>query len=724
MRMENGMVARGADPGKAREGAPAARWRARVALALGALLAWPGVTTAAAADTPPDAPADIPRLQLRAAAISAGPVRAEGVAVALAWPAGAEGGELALRVARIDAPGLGQAWREVDWRCRLQRREDGGWDCAGALAARGARGPATLALTWPGDAPLPALGLARGRARIDLDAAADGAWQARLAEVPVAWLEAFARTLWDDARLTGGRVGGSVTLRQPDEGAVEVEARLGFEDLGLDTPDASIAAAGLALDAALEVRLAGAATALDAQLQLRGGELLVAPLYVELPAHPVEVALQARQDAAGGDWRLPSLGWSDPGALVLEGEATLGADAALRTLRLAARSPDLAQAAPRYLTSMLATAGLPGLVLQGGVSADVALGEAGLERLEARLDEVALVDPAARFGLVGLDGALAWAASGEAAGGELRWASGSLYGLGLGPATLPLASRDGVLRLTAPASASLLGGTLGLDVLEWSPPRGDAGTRIALGLSMRDMDLGRLAATLGWPPFEGTLSGRLPAARYADNRLDVDGAIEVALLGGRVALSRLAMERPFGTAPTLAADVAVEDIDLQAATSVFGFGEITGRLDGRVDGLRLLDWSPVAFDARFATDPAYRGPRRISQRAVRELSSVGGSGLVGGLQASVLRVFEDFGYARIGLGCRLRDDVCTMSGAGPADSADSAAAGDTGAPSGYVIVEGAGLPRITVVGFQQQVDWPVLLERLAGIADGQVPQFD
>ena len=31
---------------------------------------------------------------------------------------------------------------------------------------------------------------------------------------------------------------------------------------------------------------------------------------------------------------------------------------------------------------------------------------------------------------------------------------------------------------------------------------------------------------------------------------------------------------------------------------------------------------------------------------------------------------------------------------------------------GYLIVEGRGLPRIEVVGFRRDVDWPMLVERL------------
>ena len=37
---------------------------------------------------------------------------------------------------------------------------------------------------------------------------------------------------------------------------------------------------------------------------------------------------------------------------------------------------------------------------------------------------------------------------------------------------------------------------------------------------------------------------------------------------------------------------------------------------------------------------------------------------------------------------------------------------------GYVIVHGAGLPRIEVVGFRREVDWSTLVERLVSATSG------
>jgi hypothetical protein len=145
---------------------------------------------------------------------------------------------------------------------------------------------------------------------------------------------------------------------------------------------------------------------------------------------------------------------------------------------------------------------------------------------------------------------------------------------------------------------------------------------------------------------------------------------------------------------------------------VFDFGSISGRLDGRIDDLRLVDWSPVAFDAELHTVRRRGVRQRISQRAVQNISSVGDASFVGSLQARLIGLFDDFGYARIGISCRLANQVCAMGGLHSSGE-------------GFTIVEGAGIPRLDVVGFNRNVDWPTLVERVAAVGSGDVkPVFE
>jgi hypothetical protein len=239
------------------------------------------------------------------------------------------------------------------------------------------------------------------------------------------------------------------------------------------------------------------------------------------------------------------------------------------------------------------------------------------------------------------------------------------------------------------------------------PPADGHGAEATFGLRVEHLDIARLAAAVGGPPFRGELTGSLPRAHYANERLDFEGGLSMSMFDGRVDVSSLSMERPFGVAPTLAADLRVEDLDLLALTEVFDFGDITGRLDGRIDQLRLVDWTITAFDADLHTDPAHDVRQRISQRAVQNISSVGDASFMTSLQGQLIGLFDDFGYRNIGIGCRLSNEVCEMTGL--------RSAGNT-----FTIVDGAGLPRLTVVGYNRRVDWPTLVERLEAVGSGDV----
>jgi hypothetical protein len=140
---------------------------------------------------------------------------------------------------------------------------------------------------------------------------------------------------------------------------------------------------------------------------------------------------------------------------------------------------------------------------------------------------------------------------------------------------------------------------------------------------------------------------------------------------------------------------------LAGLTETFSFGGISGFLDADVLGLELVRWRPVSFDARAASSPGSY-PRRISQRAVQNISALGGAGAAAAIQRSVLSFFDTFGYREIGLSCSLRGSICRMGGLEDGD----AAAG------GYYLVRGGGIPALNVIGYNRRVDWSELIGRL------------
>ena len=651
-------------------------------------------------------PARAEVLTARIAAINTGAGALKDVQVRLDWPRGAAQGRLSLKAASLDFPALSYDASQVSWQCPLLRAGAGGWKCDGVVQARGSK-PQKLAIEFSPDATIARLAIGNSRIEYRSPPALSDRHRVQLERVPVAWLGAFLRGLWAEGKWTSGQMGGSIDVTSPDKGAFEVSTDLQLADVGLETPDGLLAAAAVKGRLRVAYRELAGTRSVDARITTGGGELLFDSLYAKLPTSPVLVHVLAQQ-APKGLWKLPDIEWQDAGVLAVKGSATLDALSAVSDLSVALDLGNLGIARDRYLSGFLAPAGFPDLVLTGGMKARLQTRAGRLTRFEATLRQVNAIDTKARFTLAGIDGDLRWTRDGTSVASRIGWRDGAIFGIGLGAADFRFSSANGELVLGPAVAIEALEGRLVLDHLRWQAPQGEAGARFQFGLGMQELDLASLSQRLGWPAFTGTVSGKIPSARFQDDVLTLDGGLQMNLFSGSINLSKLSMERPFGVAPTLSADVSIQDIDLEPMTRVFGFGSITGRLDGRIDALRLVDWSPVAFDASLATDRDWKGKRRISQRAVNDISSVGGSGLAGSLQTRVLKIFDDFGYARIGLGCKLKDNVCTMEGIG--------SAGD-----GYIIVEGAGLPRIQVVGFRRRVDWPTLVARLQAATSGQAP---
>lgn len=637
--------------------------------------------------------------------IDAAGVELRQVRVRLHWPAAAAQGELRIDAARMDAPALGYRFAGLRWQCPLAPPQDDRWRCAGPLQAQG-DAPLQLAVDLSPARTDAVLSGAGAKLALRRDAASPDTTQLQLDRVPLLWAQALLAQAWSGARLGEGRLDGELAVHTPPARPLQVKARLALAGAGLESSDGTIALGDLDADVRFDLRLpqtGGMLLALDGDIGQ--AQALFGNAYLALAGAPVALGIDA-QRLGDGSWSLPRIEWRDPAALDAAGSAELDAQGALRSLQLQAASPSLAALPDRYLSGWLGLAGLSGLALEGSADARLAFEGGQLQALDLRLDQVDIGDPRGRFRIDGLHGDLRHAA-GAPVDSALRWRGGALYELDFGPVELPLRSAAGTLQLREAAGLEMLGGRVQLENFSLAPPDGEAGLRLGFGLALDALDVGQLAAALDWPAFTGTLGGRIPSARYADERLDFDGGLSVHVFGGRIDVGALSMERPFGVAPTLSADVSLHDLDLMGITGAFDFGSISGRLHGRIDGLRLVDWTATAFDAEFRTEPARGVRQRISQRAVQDISSVGDASFVGSLQEQLIGLFDDFGYRRIGIGCRLANEVCAMSGL--------YSAGD-----GFTIVEGAGLPRLQVVGFNRNVDWPTLLERLSAAAAGDV----
>jgi hypothetical protein len=203
------------------------------------------------------------------------------------------------------------------------------------------------------------------------------------------------------------------------------------------------------------------------------------------------------------------------------------------------------------------------------------------------------------------------------------------------------------------------------------------------------------------PELRGNLSGEIPDVEYANHDMKVNGALVMQLFDGFAIIRDLALYQPLGAVPRLTADVEAHNLDLSLITSAFSFGKMEGRVDMRIAEMELQNWKPVKMDASVMSSPGSY-PKKISQQAVQNISALGGAGAAAAIQRSFLGFFEQFGYDKLGLTCKLRNNICEMSGV-------------ESTPQGYVIVKGGGIPAITVMGYNRTVGWQELLDRLSRI---------
>lgn len=646
---------------------------------------------------------------MQAASLALPGVTLDGVH-ALAWTGQDGRPHLQLQATKAAVPALG--WRGValDITGEPQRGEGGAWKFVGHVATvhapGGALSDADVTLLYNPAAETMAVDVVQGKSELHALMPLDQTThvQMMLKALPLGWIRGVLATAWPQGRLNGGSVSGTVALDLAAAGT-RVSGRVDVTGADLDSKAGNIAAKNLGADGSFRIDTGVASTSMMFDGSLHGGQMLLGPLYAQLPAHPVNVHVAGNFGVTG--IRISSLDFEDPDALRVAGTLGFNARGDLDELDLKQLAATFPAAYTRYGTSLFRSlAGVKQLDVAGNVMGSLRMNGKGFQAFDLQAQDFSLGSKGNSLSVTDLTGKVDWRAGASRPATSLGWKSLSMYRIAFGPAKLNLEDQAGALTLRKPVQVAVLGGSFGLDHFTWRPDAGKS-QRLAAGFAVTDVDLPELCKAFGWPAFGGKLGGAVPDLSYRGDELVFSGGLSLNVFGGSISVTRLRMQHLFGAAPKLAADIGMNQLDMAQVTSVFDFGKITGNLDGSVQGLKLVDWKPVAFDASLSANGG-----TISQNAIQSLTSLGGGGIAGGLQGIALRLFKTFHYARIGLGCTLEQGVCTMRGISP----DPNPSGD-----GYTIVEGSGLPRITVIGHERKVDWATLVSRLKSATEGNGP---
>jgi hypothetical protein len=510
--------------------------------------------------------------------------------------------------------------------------------------------------------------------------------------------------------LREGRFDMLVTLRQPAGQPARVQAQLDVSGLGFDSPDGRYASDGLDLQLQADWLDASGAKA-ELGGRLRSGELLLEDFYRNFS----DGALDFNAEAAWSEQELEltRLKVTDDKALDVEARLLLGLDSASSAWELEVNRLELnfPAAYQRYIEPIAAAWTLNGLEVTGRLLWSGDWSSGSLVSGDLDISDLSVVDTRRqRFAITGLQARLR--PGDHEFRSRLAW-RGLLFGrINLGAGEAAIDSEPGALALEEPLVLDVLGGQLELNALKLILPGSRAdGTGepdVLLRARIKELDMGQLTDALNWPSFAGTISGEIPGVSLDDGVLGVEGEIRIQVFDGGISLQNLSLERAFGVLPGLSADMQIRNLDLEQLTQTFSFGRIAGRLDGHVKDLRMLDWKPVAFDAWLGTPADQGGSKDISRQAVNRLTTLGGGSATAALTSPVMRLFSSFSYKRLGLGCRLQNNVCQLRGLSE----------DEGS---VLLLEGAGVPKITIRAFNRNIDWPQMVSNLLAVsADGEV----
>ncbi len=427
------------------------------------------------------------------------------------------------------------------------------------------------------------------------------------------------------------------------------------------------------------------------------GELFWQPFYFGKAGNKFDV---------NGTFKAPLLDIENASLLVNEvGKMTGNAQINTRTntvknINVSAKDVDFAGLYSIFLKPMVEKSAFGNLAVSGKADWQFEIKNLEPSSFELNLRDASIEDKNGKFALSQINAHLPWDYD-NAKAVSIAYKSGHVLNMPLGDTKL--SAEVNRYSFTAPQ--------LTLPILDGALNFTDLSAAIIadnwywhLGMHLTPISMNEFSKTLGWPSMQGKISGQVPQVSYAGKQLMMDGAMTFNVFGGTIGMDNLKIDDPLGVVPRLYADLLMRNLDLGDLTRTFSFGNIEGKLDGDVKNMVLENWKPVYLDASIQTSEG-KHVKKISQRAVENITALGGAGAAAALQRTFLRFFKEFNYDKIGLSCKLRQDVCEMGGV-------------ESTKTGYVIVKGRGIPSVNVNGYTQNVSLSDLLGRMKRITDG------
>ena len=155
----------------------------------------------------------------------------------------------------------------------------------------------------------------------------------------------------------------------------------------------------------------------------------------------------------------------------------------------------------------------------------------------------------------------------------------------------------------------------------------------------------------------GKLEGAFPEISIQGGDLSAEGGIQIQVWDGEVSLKDFWGERMLSKRRRLGFEVNMRDLNMELVTQSFSFGQMGGVLEGEVKNLAFSFGQPESFDLQIRSVPRRGIKQYVDAKAVANLSI-----LSSGVQAPLLPWFKYYPYSKLGISCKLENDVFTLRG--------------------------------------------------------------
>jgi len=228
---------------------------------------------------------------------------------------------------------------------------------------------------------------------------------------------------------------------------------------------------------------------------------------------------------------------------------------------------------------------------------------------------------------------------------------------------------------------------------------------LSFSSEIRGVDLQMLTRALDIQRFGGNISGSIPKARLSRNSLTVDGEVVIRAFGGEIRITELSVNNLFSNIPSIRTSIQLNDIDLGMLTDTFEFGKITGVMNGYVRDLVITNGEVERFDISLESIKKRGVSQWISVKALKKISILGSGGPASILDRGIYRLFKRYRYEKMGIRGGLRNDRMVLHGIMRQGDRE------------YIVKGGLLPPKVDVISYTQEISFKELIRRLRRIRE-------